>query len=94
MPSERVVIGERPLRPARQPGRQPRGRGQSGTAGADSRPVSRPSFSGGTRALVRSAGAALRLNVFGLFAMEIAASHPFDRPDKSLRWQIGIRQGF
>ncbi len=55
---------------------------------------SRPSFAGGTRALSRSAGGAVRLNVFGLFALEIAASHPFDRPDKSLRWQIGIRQGF
>jgi outer membrane protein assembly factor BamA len=54
----------------------------------------RPTFSGGTRALSRSAGAALRINVFGIFALEIAASRPFDRPDKSLRWQIGIRQGF
>lgn len=54
----------------------------------------RPTFSGGNRALSRSAGAALRINVFGIFALEIAASRPFDRPDKSLRWQIGIRQGF
>ena len=54
----------------------------------------KPSWSGGSRTVSRSAGAALRLNVFGLFAMEIAASHPFDRPNTSLRWQIGIRQGF
>lgn len=54
----------------------------------------RPAFAGGARTFSRSAGAALRINVFGLFALELAASHPFDRPDKSLRWQIGIRQGF
>lgn len=54
----------------------------------------RPAFAGGTRTLSRSVGAAIRVNVFGLFAVEIAASHPFDRPNKSLRWQIGIRQGF
>lgn len=54
----------------------------------------RPAFAGGTRMLSRSVGAAIRVNVFGLFAVEIAASHPFDRPNKSLRWQIGIRQGF
>ena len=54
----------------------------------------RPAFAGGTRALSRSAGAAIRINVFGLFVVEISAAHPFDRPDKSLRWQFGIRQGF
>lgn len=54
----------------------------------------RPAIVGGTRTFSRSAGAALRINVLGFFAFEIAASHPFDRPDKSVRWQIGIRQGF
>jgi Tol biopolymer transport system component len=54
----------------------------------------RPTFAGGTRTFSRSAGGAIRINVFGIFALELAASHPFDRPDKSLRWQIGIRQGF
>jgi hypothetical protein len=55
---------------------------------------SRPAFAGGTRIVSRSAGAAVRINVFGLLAVEISAAHPFDRPDKSLRWQFGIRQGF
>lgn len=53
-----------------------------------------PSFAGGTRIVSRSAGAALRINVFGLFAIEVAVSRPFDRPDHSVKWQIGIRQGF
>lgn len=54
----------------------------------------RPAFAGGTRELARSAGAALRVNIFGLFAIELSAAHPFDRADRSLRWQVGIRQGF
>lgn len=54
----------------------------------------RPDFVGGSRTVSRSAGAALRVNVFGIFAVELSAAHPFDRPDSSLRWQIGIRQGF
>jgi hypothetical protein len=55
---------------------------------------SRPSFAGGTRDVVRSAGAAARVNAFGLLIVEIAASRPFDRIDKSWQWQIGIRQSF
>lgn len=54
----------------------------------------RPSFAGGSRTVVRSAGAALRVNVFGLFALELSAARPFDRPERNLRWQLGIRQGF
>jgi hypothetical protein len=54
----------------------------------------RPEWFGGSQRLVRSAGGAARVNVFGLFVLEVAASHPFDRPNKSLRWQIGLRQGF
>lgn len=54
----------------------------------------RPAFAGGTRPLVRSVGAALRVNVFGLFAAELSASRPLDRVTRSLRWQLGIRQGF
>ncbi len=54
----------------------------------------RPSFFGGSRHVMRSAGAAVRVNVFGLLVVEVAASHPFDRPDHRLQWQVGIRQGF
>ena len=54
----------------------------------------RPSFAGGDRRIVRSIGGALRVNVFGLLAVELAASHPYDRVDRSVQWQVGIRQGF
>jgi hypothetical protein len=39
-------------------------------------------------------GGAARANIFGLVIVEIAASHPFDRVDRSWQWQIGIRQSF
>jgi outer membrane protein assembly factor BamA len=55
---------------------------------------SRPSFAGGTRDIVRSAGGAARVNVFGLLIVEVAASRPFDRIDRSWQWQIGIKQSF
>ncbi len=54
----------------------------------------RPEFAGGTRDIVRSFGAAARINVFGLLPVEVSAAHPFDRVDRSVQWQIGIRQGF
>jgi hypothetical protein len=54
----------------------------------------RPAFAGGTRGVVRSAGAAVRINVFGLLPLEVSAARPFDRVDRSLQMQIGIRQGF
>jgi hypothetical protein len=54
----------------------------------------RPAFAGGTREVVRSYGGAVRFNVFGLAIVEVAASHPLDRPDTHWRWQIGFRQGF
>jgi Tol biopolymer transport system component len=54
----------------------------------------RPWFTGGSRHAVRSVGGAVRVNVFGLLAIEVAASRPFDRIDRTLQWQIGIRQGF
>jgi outer membrane protein assembly factor BamA len=54
----------------------------------------RPEFAGGPRGIVKSVGAAVRINVFGLLPVEVSAAHPFDRVDRSLQWQIGIRQGF
>ena len=56
--------------------------------------VERPEFAGGTRGIVKSAGAAVRINVFGLLPVEVSVARPFDRVDRSLQWQIGIRQGF
>ncbi len=56
--------------------------------------TTRPEFAGGTRPVSRSVGAAMRVNVFGLFAAELSAARPLDRVTKSLRWQLGIRQGF
>ena len=56
--------------------------------------ASRPSFAGGSRDLLRSAGAFARVNVFGLMVAEIAASRPLDRPIAGWQWQLGIRQGF
>ena len=53
-----------------------------------------PVFAGGTREWVRSAGGAVRINAFGLLIVEVAASKPFDRLDRSWQWQVGIRQGF
>ena len=53
-----------------------------------------PEWFGGTQRVVRSAGGAARVNVFGLFVLEVAASRPFDRPSKSWRLQVGLRQGF
>jgi hypothetical protein len=43
---------------------------------------------------VRSAGMAVRANVFGLLLVELSVARPFDRVDKSFQWQLGIRQGF
>jgi hypothetical protein len=54
----------------------------------------RPRFLGGTRGVVRSAGAAVRANAFGLLVLEVAASHPFDRFQRGVRWQVSILQGF
>lgn len=53
-----------------------------------------PAAFGGTRRPVRSVGGAARVNVFGLLTVEVAASRPLDRLDRSWRWQIGLRQGF
>jgi Tol biopolymer transport system component len=53
-----------------------------------------PTFLGGTRAPVRSYGGAMRINVFGLTILELAASRPLDRVARGWKWQLGIQQGF
>jgi len=32
--------------------------------------------------------------MFGLFVLEFAASHPFDRIAGGVQWQVMMRQGF
>ena len=54
----------------------------------------RPGFAGGTRGIVKSVGAAVRINVLGLLPVELSAARPFDRVDTTVQWQLGIRQGF
>jgi hypothetical protein len=54
----------------------------------------RPSFAGGARQVVRSYGAAARVNIFGVLTLEVAASRPLDRVRHGWQWQVGIRNGF
>jgi hypothetical protein len=56
--------------------------------------TTRPSFAGGTRGVVRSIGGAVRVNVFGLLVVELSAAHPYDRVERGVQWQLGIREGF
>jgi hypothetical protein len=56
--------------------------------------TSKPSFAGGTREIVRSAGAAVRANLLGFIVLELSAARPLDRPQHGWQWQLGIKQGF
>lgn len=56
--------------------------------------TTRPAFAGGDRQLLRSAGGAVRVNAFGIAIVEIAVSHPLDRPDRRLQWQFSLKEGF
>jgi len=56
--------------------------------------ATRPAFLDGERNVVRSVGAAVRFNAFGMLVLELAASRPFDRVSRGIKWQAGIRQGF
>ncbi len=53
-----------------------------------------PSFLGGDRQGVASAGLALRVNLLGFAVGEFAFSHPFDRPSKGWVFQFGLSPGF
>ena len=55
---------------------------------------SRPSFAGGDVKLVRSYGAAIRANAFGILTVELAAARALDRAGRPWKWQLGIVQGF
>jgi hypothetical protein len=53
-----------------------------------------PSFAGGDREPVFSAGAGLRFNLFGFAIAELNLVHPFDRPDKDWVWELNLQPGF
>jgi hypothetical protein len=53
-----------------------------------------PALTSGTRGLLRSVGGAARVNAFGFFIIEVAASRPLDRIAGGWQWQVGLRQGF
>ena len=54
----------------------------------------KPRFAGGDRDWVRSAGAALRVNVLGFAIAEIDYVRPLDRSRKGWLWQFGLTPGF
>jgi outer membrane protein assembly factor BamA len=54
---------------------------------------SRPSFSGGDRKPVTSAGAAVRINLLGFAVAEIDYVRPLDRPRRGWLWQVNFRPG-
>ena len=51
-------------------------------------------FFGGDRDLLTSAGAGLRVNLFGFALGEVHWVYPFDRPDKGGHFQFAINTGF
>jgi hypothetical protein len=54
----------------------------------------KPSFAGGDRQPVFSAGAGLRVNLFGFAVGELDLVRPFDRPGKGMVWELDLQQGF
>jgi hypothetical protein len=54
----------------------------------------KPSFAGGTRKPVSSAGVAFRVNAFGFAILEFDAVRPFNRPGKGWTFQFNISPGF
>lgn len=56
--------------------------------------ANRPSFGGGDRDWVRSAGVAVRANVLGYAIAEIAYVRPLDRSRRGWVWQFGLLPGF
>lgn len=53
-----------------------------------------PSFAGGDRKPVFSAGTGFRFNLFGFAIAEVNLVHPFDRPDKNWVWELNFQPGF
>jgi hypothetical protein len=53
-----------------------------------------PAFAGGSRDPVASAGAALRVNLFGYLIAELDAVRPFNRPGRGWMFEFGLSPGF
>ena len=53
-----------------------------------------PSFAGGDREPVFSAGAGFRFNLFGFAVAEVNLVRPFDRPSKNWIWEFNFQPGF
>jgi hypothetical protein len=53
-----------------------------------------PSFAGGDRQPVFSAGAGFRFNLFGFAVAEVNLVRPFDRPEKDWVWEFDLQPGF
>jgi Tol biopolymer transport system component len=54
----------------------------------------RPTFFGGNRRPVSSAGVALRMNFFGYVVGEFDVAHPFQRPGRGFVFEFNISPGF
>jgi outer membrane protein assembly factor BamA len=54
----------------------------------------KPTFLGGTRKPISSAGVGLRVNVFGYMVLGVNFVKPFDRPDRGWYFQFSFWPGF
>jgi hypothetical protein len=54
----------------------------------------RPTFLGGDRSAVSSAGLSLRVNLFGFAVAQIDLAHPFQRPTRNWVWAFSFTPGF
>jgi len=54
----------------------------------------KPTFFGGSRKPVTSAGLALRANLLGYAIAEVDLVRPFDRPGKGWFWEFNFTPGF
>jgi len=52
------------------------------------------SASGNTRSAVYSAGAGLRMNLCGFAVAELNMVRPFQRPGKTIMWELNLQEGF
>jgi hypothetical protein len=56
--------------------------------------VSKPTFFGGDRPVAKSTGATARVNLFGVFVLQVDYVKPLDRPGKSAFFQFNLLTGF
>jgi outer membrane protein assembly factor BamA len=65
-----------------------------GDAGVAWDRANEPKLTGGDRPIIYSAGAGLRMNLFGFAVVELDLVKPFQRPDKGLVWELNFQPGF